>query len=98
MPALPWPSAGSRSDPSHSTTLPVCPLAAAKNLLLLLQAEESDLDSFKESDVKVLSSHQLIEFLSLLLQEVNHPASDWSVVSNWSTCLIAWTLTGPFDW
>lgn len=37
-----------------------------------LQAKDQDLSSFKESDVKTLSSHQLIEFLSLLLQEVNH--------------------------
>ncbi|XP_067347214.1 leukotriene A-4 hydrolase isoform X2 [Channa argus] len=33
------------------------------------QAKEQDLSSFKESDVKMLSSHQLTEFLSLLLQE-----------------------------
>lgn len=76
MPASPWPSAGSRLGPAHFTLLPLYALAAAqKLLLLLLQAKESDLDSFKESDVKVLSSHQLIEFLSLLLQEVNHPTS-----------------------
>lgn len=37
---------------------------------MLLQATDQDLNTFKESDVKVLSSHQLIEFLSLLLQEV----------------------------
>lgn len=34
------------------------------------QAEEQDLSSFTEADVKTLSSHQLVEFLSLLLQEV----------------------------
>lgn len=45
--------------------------------MLLLQAKESDLDSFKESDVKVLSSHQFVEFLSLLLQEVNYPSGHW---------------------
>lgn len=73
-PASLWPSAGSRLGPAHSTSLPIC-LLAAEELLLLLQAKESDLDSFKETDVKVLSSHQLIEFLSLLLQEVNHPTS-----------------------
>lgn len=33
------------------------------------KATEQDLDGFQESDVKTLSSHQLIEFLSLLLQE-----------------------------
>lgn len=38
------------------------------------QAKDEDLSSFRESDVKALSSHQLIEFLSLLLQEVNHLA------------------------
>uniref|UniRef100_A0A669F6I1 Leukotriene A4 hydrolase n=1 Tax=Oreochromis niloticus TaxID=8128 RepID=A0A669F6I1_ORENI len=34
-----------------------------------LQAKDQDLNSFKQSDVKTLSSHQVIEFLSLLLQE-----------------------------
>lgn len=34
------------------------------------QAEEQDLSAFGEADVKTLSSHQLVEFLSLLLQEV----------------------------
>uniref|UniRef100_A0AAX7TLZ7 Peptidase M1 leukotriene A4 hydrolase/aminopeptidase C-terminal domain-containing protein n=1 Tax=Astatotilapia calliptera TaxID=8154 RepID=A0AAX7TLZ7_ASTCA len=34
-----------------------------------LQAKDQDLNSFKRSDVKTLSSHQVIEFLSLLLQE-----------------------------
>ncbi|CAK6983123.1 leukotriene A-4 hydrolase [Scomber scombrus] len=33
------------------------------------KAKNQDLSSFKGSDVKTLSSHQLIEFLSLLLQE-----------------------------
>lgn len=61
---------------SLSTSLPDC-LPAAEKLLLLLQAKESDLDSFKQSDVKVLSSHQLIEFLSLLLQEVNRLTGHW---------------------
>uniref|UniRef100_A0A4W6DD76 Leukotriene A-4 hydrolase n=1 Tax=Lates calcarifer TaxID=8187 RepID=A0A4W6DD76_LATCA len=36
-------------------------------------AKDQDLSSFKECDVKTLSSHQLIEFLSLLLQEVPLP-------------------------
>lgn len=35
-----------------------------------VQAKDQDLNSFKRSDVKTLSSHQVIEFLSLLLQEV----------------------------
>lgn len=35
-----------------------------------VQAKDQDLNSFKQSDVKTLSSHQVIEFLSLLLQEV----------------------------
>uniref|UniRef100_A0A3B4AT63 Leukotriene A-4 hydrolase n=1 Tax=Periophthalmus magnuspinnatus TaxID=409849 RepID=A0A3B4AT63_9GOBI len=34
-----------------------------------IKAKEQDLNGFKESDIKTLSSHQLIEFLSLLLQE-----------------------------
>uniref|UniRef100_A0A8C9Z9J2 Leukotriene A(4) hydrolase n=1 Tax=Sander lucioperca TaxID=283035 RepID=A0A8C9Z9J2_SANLU len=34
-----------------------------------IKAKDGDLSSFKESDVKTLSSHQIIEFLSLLLQE-----------------------------
>uniref|UniRef100_A0AAX7UWE9 Leukotriene A-4 hydrolase n=1 Tax=Astatotilapia calliptera TaxID=8154 RepID=A0AAX7UWE9_ASTCA len=34
-----------------------------------VQAKDQDLNSFKRSDVKTLSSHQVIEFLSLLLQE-----------------------------
>ncbi|KAF6738435.1 Leukotriene A-4 hydrolase [Oryzias melastigma] len=34
-----------------------------------ITATEPDLDGFSQSDVKTLSSHQLIEFLSLLLQE-----------------------------
>lgn len=34
------------------------------------QAKDQDLSGFKQADVKTLSSHQLIEFLSLLLQEV----------------------------
>uniref|UniRef100_A0A8C2WS03 Leukotriene A-4 hydrolase n=1 Tax=Cyclopterus lumpus TaxID=8103 RepID=A0A8C2WS03_CYCLU len=38
-------------------------------------ALNQDLSSFKESDVKMLSSHQLIEFLSLLLQEDALPVS-----------------------
>lgn len=35
-----------------------------------VQAKDQDLNSFKQSDVKTLSSHQVIEFLSLLLQKV----------------------------
>lgn len=38
---------------------------------VFFKAKEQDLCSFKASDVKTLSSHQLIEFLTLLLQEVN---------------------------
>lgn len=36
----------------------------------LRQAEEQDLSTFAEADVKELSSHQVVEFLSVLLQEV----------------------------
>lgn len=51
-----------------------------------LQAKDQDLNTFTESDVKILSSHQLIEFLSLLLQEVKdtsvstfgHPTNTWT--------------------
>ncbi|TNM91453.1 hypothetical protein fugu_019833 [Takifugu bimaculatus] len=38
-------------------------------------AKDQDLNTFTESDVKTLSSHQLIEFLSLLLQEDPLPLS-----------------------
>ncbi|KAM4711829.1 leukotriene A-4 hydrolase [Anableps anableps] len=38
-----------------------------------IQAQDQDLNGFSESDVKTLSSHQLIEFLSLLLQEAPLP-------------------------
>lgn len=34
------------------------------------QAEEQDLSTFSRDDLKMLSSHQRVEFLSLLLQEV----------------------------
>lgn len=34
------------------------------------QAKDQDLNTFTESDLKTLSSHQIVEFLSLLLQEV----------------------------
>uniref|UniRef100_A0A7N8XLN0 Leukotriene A-4 hydrolase n=1 Tax=Mastacembelus armatus TaxID=205130 RepID=A0A7N8XLN0_9TELE len=40
-----------------------------------LQAKDQDLSSFKKSDVKVLSSQQLTEFLSLLLHEDPLPLS-----------------------
>lgn len=43
--------------------------------LLSNQAKDHDLDTFKEADMKMLSSHQIIEFLSLLLHEVNHLTS-----------------------
>uniref|UniRef100_A0A8D3EFX5 Peptidase M1 leukotriene A4 hydrolase/aminopeptidase C-terminal domain-containing protein n=1 Tax=Scophthalmus maximus TaxID=52904 RepID=A0A8D3EFX5_SCOMX len=48
--------------PQYDTTL-------SDACIALSQRWVKDLNCFKESDVKTLSSHQLIEFLSLLLQE-----------------------------
>ncbi|KFW06835.1 Leukotriene A-4 hydrolase, partial [Eurypyga helias] len=40
-----------------------------------IKAKESDLGSFSSADVKEMSSHQLVEFLALLLLEAPLPAS-----------------------
>lgn len=51
------------------------------------QAKDQDLNTFTESDVKTLSSHQLIEFLSLLLQEVRDTSvSTFGHLTNPGTC------------
>uniref|UniRef100_A0A3Q0RB53 Leukotriene A(4) hydrolase n=1 Tax=Amphilophus citrinellus TaxID=61819 RepID=A0A3Q0RB53_AMPCI len=52
--------------PQYDTTLADACIALSQRWL---QAKDQDLNSFKESDVKSLSSHQVIEFLSLLLHE-----------------------------
>lgn len=52
--------------PQYDTTLADTCIALSQKWT---KATEQDLNGFKESDVKTLSSHQLIEFLSLLLQE-----------------------------
>nr|XP_040030532.1 leukotriene A-4 hydrolase [Gasterosteus aculeatus aculeatus] len=55
--------------PQYDTTLADACISLSQRWV---KAKDQDMSSFKESDVKTLSSHQLIEFLSLLLQEVNH--------------------------
>ncbi|KAI3366572.1 hypothetical protein L3Q82_009194, partial [Scortum barcoo] len=52
--------------PEYDTTLADACIALSQKWI---KAKDQDLSSFQESDVKTLSSHQLIEFLSLLLQE-----------------------------
>ncbi|KAG8005400.1 Leukotriene A-4 hydrolase [Nibea albiflora] len=52
--------------PQYDTTLADACITLAQKWV---KAKDQDLSSFKESDVKMLSSHQIIEFLSLLLQE-----------------------------
>ncbi|CAN9508361.1 unnamed protein product [Ophioblennius macclurei] len=52
--------------PQYDTTLADACIALSQKWI---KAKDKDLNGFKESDVKALSSHQLIEFLSLLLQE-----------------------------
>uniref|UniRef100_A0A8P4K842 Peptidase M1 leukotriene A4 hydrolase/aminopeptidase C-terminal domain-containing protein n=1 Tax=Dicentrarchus labrax TaxID=13489 RepID=A0A8P4K842_DICLA len=56
--------------PQYDTTLADACIALAQRWI---KAKDQDLSSFKSSDVKTLSSHQLIEFLSLLLQEERLP-------------------------
>ncbi|XP_071389344.1 leukotriene A-4 hydrolase isoform X3 [Centroberyx affinis] len=58
--------------PQYDTTLADACIALCQRWV---NAKEGDLGGFKESDVKTLSSHQLIEFLSLLLQEEPLPLS-----------------------
>ncbi|KAK7896721.1 hypothetical protein WMY93_022046 [Mugilogobius chulae] len=58
--------------PQYDTTLAdACIVLSQK----WVKAKEQDLKDFKESDIANLSSHQLIEFLSLLLQEDPLPLS-----------------------
>uniref|UniRef100_A0A3Q2QGI9 Leukotriene A4 hydrolase n=1 Tax=Fundulus heteroclitus TaxID=8078 RepID=A0A3Q2QGI9_FUNHE len=52
--------------PQYDTTLADACIALSQRWL---KAKQQDLNGFSESEVKTLSSHQLIEFLSLLLQE-----------------------------
>uniref|UniRef100_A0A3P9IS18 Leukotriene A(4) hydrolase n=1 Tax=Oryzias latipes TaxID=8090 RepID=A0A3P9IS18_ORYLA len=52
--------------PQYDTTLADACIALSQRWT---KAGDQDLDGFSESDVKTLSSHQLIEFLSLLLHE-----------------------------
>ncbi|PWA22203.1 hypothetical protein CCH79_00017434 [Gambusia affinis] len=56
-----------KTRPIEALDRDVCPLSP--------QAKDQDLNVFSQSDVKTLSSHQLIEFLSLLLQEEPLPLS-----------------------
>ncbi|XP_026218140.1 leukotriene A-4 hydrolase [Anabas testudineus] len=56
--------------PQYDTTLADACIALSQRWT---KAKEQDLGSFTEYDVKSLSSHQLIEFLSLLLQETPLP-------------------------
>ncbi|XP_076025317.1 leukotriene A-4 hydrolase [Genypterus blacodes] len=58
--------------PKYDTTLADACIALCQRWT---KAKPEDLSGFKESDVKTLSSHQLIEFLSLLLQEAPLPLS-----------------------
>uniref|UniRef100_A0A6Q2Y1B1 Leukotriene A(4) hydrolase n=1 Tax=Esox lucius TaxID=8010 RepID=A0A6Q2Y1B1_ESOLU len=58
--------------PQYDTTLADACIALCKRWL---KATEGDLGCFSEADVKTLSTHQLIEFLSLLLQEEPLPLS-----------------------
>nr|XP_020450944.1 leukotriene A-4 hydrolase [Monopterus albus] len=52
--------------PQYDTTLADACITLSQRWI---KAKGQDLSSFNKSDVKMLSSHQLIEFLSLLLQE-----------------------------
>ncbi|XP_028307424.1 leukotriene A-4 hydrolase [Gouania willdenowi] len=58
--------------PQYDTTMADACIALSQRWI---RANDQDLSGFKESDVKTLSSHQLIEFLSLLLQEEALPLS-----------------------
>lgn len=53
-------------QPQYDTTMADACIALARRWMT---AEEPDLSGFSEADVKALSAHQLVEFLSLLLQE-----------------------------
>lgn len=52
--------------PQYDTTMADACIALSQRWI---KAKDQDLNSFNKSDVKTLSSHQLIEFLSLLLHE-----------------------------
>uniref|UniRef100_A0A4W5LLX3 Leukotriene A(4) hydrolase n=1 Tax=Hucho hucho TaxID=62062 RepID=A0A4W5LLX3_9TELE len=58
--------------PQYDTTLADACIALCKRWV---KTKEGDLGNFSEVDVKTLSAHQLIEFLSLLLQEEPLPLS-----------------------
>ncbi|XP_054623454.1 leukotriene A-4 hydrolase isoform X2 [Dunckerocampus dactyliophorus] len=53
--------------PQYDTTLADACAALSQRWI---QAKEQDLSAFTQADINALSSHQLIDFLSLLLQEV----------------------------
>ncbi|XP_036376123.1 leukotriene A-4 hydrolase [Megalops cyprinoides] len=58
--------------PQYDTTLADACINLCKRWT---QAKEADLAGFSEADLKALSSHQVIEFLALLLQEEPIPVS-----------------------
>ncbi|KAM6986069.1 leukotriene A-4 hydrolase [Aplochiton taeniatus] len=58
--------------PHYDTTMADACIALCQRWV---KAKEGDLGGFTEAEVKTLSSHQLIEFLSLLLQEEPLPQS-----------------------
>ncbi|NWZ05665.1 LKHA4 hydrolase, partial [Agelaius phoeniceus] len=58
--------------PTYDTTLSNACIALSQRWI---QAKESDLGSFSSADLKEMSSHQLIEFLALLLLEEPLPLS-----------------------
>ncbi|KAK6314999.1 leukotriene A-4 hydrolase [Coregonus clupeaformis] len=58
--------------PQYDTTMADACIALCKRWV---KTKEGDLGNFNEVDVKTLSTHQLIEFLSLLLQEEPLPLS-----------------------
>ncbi|RVE56809.1 hypothetical protein OJAV_G00225040 [Oryzias javanicus] len=78
--------------PQYDTTLADACISLSQRWI---SATEPDLGGFSQSDVKTLSSHQLIEFLSLLLQEDPLPlthvkkmqetvqAADWPIPLRW---------------
>ncbi|XP_021433186.2 leukotriene A-4 hydrolase isoform X1 [Oncorhynchus mykiss] len=58
--------------PQYDTTMADACIALCKRWV---KTKEGDLGNFSEGDVKTLSTHQLIEFLSLLLQQEPLPLS-----------------------
>uniref|UniRef100_A0A672YUH6 Leukotriene A(4) hydrolase n=1 Tax=Sphaeramia orbicularis TaxID=375764 RepID=A0A672YUH6_9TELE len=73
--------------PQYDTTLANACIALCQRWI---KAKDQDLDGFKESDIKALSSHQVIEFLSLLLQEDALPLTHvkkMQEVYNLDTCM-----------